>query len=97
MYVPVALVRRVNSGEDGEEVEPVVHCMKWGLVPSFTKKNEKPDHYKMVCWLILGNYIIFFPSFESLNLIGMQHIKGKFCYLNQFDSHSWIQFHPIKL
>nr|GMD18748.1 embryonic stem cell-specific 5-hydroxymethylcytosine-binding protein [Ipomoea batatas] len=21
--------------------------MKWGLIPSFTKKNEKPDHYKM--------------------------------------------------
>ncbi|KAJ4818904.1 embryonic stem cell-specific 5-hydroxymethylcytosine-binding protein [Rhynchospora pubera] len=47
-YVPVATVRRVNSGENGgNEVEPVVHCMKWGLVPSFTKKNEKPDHYKM--------------------------------------------------
>ncbi|KAI9078956.1 hypothetical protein K1719_039105 [Acacia pycnantha] len=22
--------------------------MKWGLVPSFTKKTEKPDHYKML-------------------------------------------------
>ncbi|KAJ1685690.1 hypothetical protein LUZ63_017080 [Rhynchospora breviuscula] len=47
-YVPVATVRRVSNGENGgNEVEPVVHCMKWGLVPSFTKKNEKPDHYKM--------------------------------------------------
>ncbi|MED6163536.1 hypothetical protein PIB30_080900 [Stylosanthes scabra] len=25
----------------------VLHCMKWGLIPSFTKKTEKPDHYKM--------------------------------------------------
>lgn len=49
MYVPVAMVRRINSGGDGEkEVEPVVHCMKWGLVPSFSKKTEKPDHYRMV-------------------------------------------------
>lgn len=31
----------------GNGVEPVVHCMKWGLVPSFTKKNEKPDHFRM--------------------------------------------------
>jgi len=25
----------------------VLQCMRWGLIPSFTKKNEKPDHYKM--------------------------------------------------
>lgn len=25
----------------------VLHCMKWGLIPSFTKKTEKPDHYRM--------------------------------------------------
>ncbi|XP_023891332.1 uncharacterized protein LOC112003380 isoform X1 [Quercus suber] len=25
----------------------VVHCMKWGLIPSFTKKFDKPDHFKM--------------------------------------------------
>ncbi|KAM7263367.1 hypothetical protein ACFE04_001050 [Oxalis oulophora] len=24
-----------------------VHCMKWGLIPSFTKKTDKPDFYKM--------------------------------------------------
>ena len=22
--------------------------LRWGLVPSFTKKGEKPDHYRMV-------------------------------------------------
>lgn len=27
--------------------------MKWGLIPSFTKKTEKPDHYKMVIILEL--------------------------------------------
>lgn len=40
------VVRR-EDGSDGEAV--VLHCMKWGLIPSFTKKNEKPDHFKMVC------------------------------------------------
>jgi putative SOS response-associated peptidase YedK len=41
----VPVVRR----EDGSENEGhVVQCMKWGLIPSFTKKTEKPDHYKMV-------------------------------------------------
>ncbi|CAH9140675.1 unnamed protein product [Cuscuta epithymum] len=40
----VPVVRREESpNEDGA----VVHCMKWGLIPSFTKQNEKPDHYKM--------------------------------------------------
>ena len=39
------VVRRDDgSGGDGA----VLHCMKWGLIPSFTKKSEKPDHYKMV-------------------------------------------------
>ena len=27
--------------------EPIVHCMKWGLVPSFSKKKEKLDHFHM--------------------------------------------------
>ncbi|KAF3780551.1 Embryonic stem cell-specific 5-hydroxymethylcytosine-binding protein [Nymphaea thermarum] len=40
-YLPV--VRK----ERGANSEPVVHCMKWGLIPSFTKKTEKPDHFKM--------------------------------------------------
>ncbi|XP_045795293.1 abasic site processing protein YoqW isoform X1 [Trifolium pratense] len=40
----VPIIRR----EDGSENEGhVVQCMKWGLIPSFTKKTEKPDHYKM--------------------------------------------------
>ncbi|XAR60901.1 hypothetical protein NMG60_11034442 [Bertholletia excelsa] len=38
------VVRREDSG-DGEGA--VLHCMKWGLIPSFTKKSDKPDHYKM--------------------------------------------------
>ncbi|KVI03772.1 embryonic stem cell-specific 5-hydroxymethylcytosine-binding protein isoform X2 [Cynara cardunculus var. scolymus] len=38
------VVRRA-LGADGEEV--VVQCMKWGLIPSFTKKTEKPDYYRM--------------------------------------------------
>ncbi|CAI0559732.1 unnamed protein product [Linum tenue] len=38
------VVRRdVASDGDGY----AVHCMKWGLVPSFTKKNEKPDFFRM--------------------------------------------------
>ncbi|KAL9420010.1 hypothetical protein AB3S75_037723 [Citrus x aurantiifolia] len=35
----------VRRDDDGEGF--VLHCMKWGLIPSFTKKNEKPDFYKM--------------------------------------------------
>ncbi|ESQ44531.1 hypothetical protein EUTSA_v10003450mg [Eutrema salsugineum] len=37
-YMPV--LRRDNDGI-------AVHCMKWGLVPSFTKKTDKPDFFKM--------------------------------------------------
>lgn len=43
--VEFTCVRR-EDGADGDGV--VVHCMKWGLIPSFTKKTEKPDHHKMV-------------------------------------------------
>ncbi|OAP09160.1 hypothetical protein AXX17_AT2G22320 [Arabidopsis thaliana] len=43
-YIPV--LRRDNEVVGGDGV--VVHCMKWGLVPSFTKKNDKPDFFKMV-------------------------------------------------
>ena len=32
----------------GDDVARVLQSMKWGLVPSFTKKGEKPDHYRMV-------------------------------------------------
>ncbi|XP_051143810.1 abasic site processing protein YMR114C isoform X2 [Andrographis paniculata] len=41
----VPVVRRDEEGGDGNGV--VLHCMKWGLVPSFTKKSEKPDHFRM--------------------------------------------------
>nr|GMD15686.1 embryonic stem cell-specific 5-hydroxymethylcytosine-binding protein [Ipomoea batatas] len=37
----------VRSEDDPNNDGAVIHCMKWGLIPSFTKKNEKPDHYKM--------------------------------------------------
>ncbi|XP_020526574.1 uncharacterized protein LOC18440126 isoform X1 [Amborella trichopoda] len=40
-YLPV--LRKEQESKHGY----VVHCMKWGLVPSFTKKTEKPDHFKM--------------------------------------------------
>ncbi|KAG9150715.1 hypothetical protein Leryth_002890 [Lithospermum erythrorhizon] len=43
----VPVVRRDDSQAKGEEEGVVLHCMKWGLVPSFTKKTDKPDHYKM--------------------------------------------------
>ncbi|KAL9239637.1 hypothetical protein vseg_013940 [Gypsophila vaccaria] len=42
-YLPV--LRRGNGGDEGYTA--TVHCMKWGLIPSFTKKDEKPDHYRM--------------------------------------------------
>ncbi|XP_021762821.1 uncharacterized protein LOC110727562 [Chenopodium quinoa] len=42
-YLPV--LRRESGGDEGYTA--AVHCMKWGLIPSFTKKDEKPDHYKM--------------------------------------------------
>ncbi|KAI4374424.1 hypothetical protein MLD38_012421 [Melastoma candidum] len=38
-------VLRRGDNTDGDDY--VIHSMKWGLVPSFTKKNEKPDHYRM--------------------------------------------------
>ncbi|XP_010244070.1 PREDICTED: uncharacterized protein LOC104587981 [Nelumbo nucifera] len=40
------VVRR-DEACGGESEGAVLHCMKWGLVPSFTKKTEKPDHYRM--------------------------------------------------
>ncbi|XP_068666880.1 uncharacterized protein [Aristolochia californica] len=33
--------------DEGEAKGVCVHCMKWGLIPSFTKKTEKPDHFRM--------------------------------------------------
>ncbi|XP_058005912.1 uncharacterized protein LOC110651059 isoform X2 [Hevea brasiliensis] len=44
-----APVRSVNmdrgDGSDGGGY--VLQCMTWGLIPSFTRKTEKPDFYKM--------------------------------------------------
>ncbi|KAK9057467.1 hypothetical protein SSX86_022302 [Deinandra increscens subsp. villosa] len=40
----IPVVRR-DTEADGQGA--VVHCMKWGLIPSFTKKTEKPDYYRM--------------------------------------------------
>ncbi|KAJ8634394.1 hypothetical protein MRB53_027730 [Persea americana] len=40
-YLPV--VRKEGNAGKGA----VIHCMKWGLIPSFTKKNEKLDHFRM--------------------------------------------------
>ncbi|KAK8937534.1 hypothetical protein KSP40_PGU011714 [Platanthera guangdongensis] len=42
-YLPV-----FTADAQVEEACHAVHCMKWGLVPSFTKKTDKPDHYRMV-------------------------------------------------
>lgn len=46
------VVRRADGSSDGGE-DVVLECMKWGLIPSFTKKTEKPDHYKMVMVIII--------------------------------------------
>ena len=47
-YMPV--LRREKDGV-------AVHCMKWGLVPGFTKKTDKPDFFKMVKTLLFWFYI----------------------------------------
>ena len=47
-YMPV--LRRDKDGV-------AVHCMKWGLVPGFTKKTDKPDFFKMVKTLLFWFYI----------------------------------------
>lgn len=47
-YMPV--LRYDN--EDGNR-NVVVQGMRWGLVPSFTRKEEKPDFFRMVSSLVL--------------------------------------------
>ncbi|XP_057780962.1 uncharacterized protein LOC130999452 isoform X2 [Salvia miltiorrhiza] len=42
----VPVVRRDDGGDGGGD-GVVSHCMKWGLVPSFTKKTDKIDHFRM--------------------------------------------------
>ncbi|TYI19746.1 hypothetical protein ES332_A07G186300v1 [Gossypium tomentosum] len=44
MNIPV--VRR-DDGSNSDVAGVVLHCMKWGLIPSFTKKSDKPDIFKM--------------------------------------------------
>jgi hypothetical protein len=70
-YLPVGAVRARAPGDDGdggggaEEHVPVIQCMKWGLVPSFTGKNEKLDHFRMV-WTAPSVFVTFsFPTFFS--------------------------------
>ncbi|KAG2546801.1 hypothetical protein PVAP13_9KG045900 [Panicum virgatum] len=51
-YLPVGTVRAQpaaggDGGRGGDGAEPVIQSMKWGLVPSFTGKTEKPDHFRM--------------------------------------------------
>uniref|UniRef100_A0A0E0E1V8 Embryonic stem cell-specific 5-hydroxymethylcytosine-binding protein n=1 Tax=Oryza meridionalis TaxID=40149 RepID=A0A0E0E1V8_9ORYZ len=50
-YLPVGTVRARPAGYDGggdmDGEVSLIQCMKWGLVPSFTGKNEKPDHFRM--------------------------------------------------
>lgn len=44
---PGAHMPVVRHDGAGDAREPVVHCMRWGLVPNFAKKSEKPDFYRM--------------------------------------------------
>ncbi|KAE8774200.1 embryonic stem cell-specific 5-hydroxymethylcytosine-binding protein [Hordeum vulgare] len=51
-YLPVGTLRAPAAGDEGggggaEERGPVIQCMKWGLVPSFSSKTDKPDHFRM--------------------------------------------------
>lgn len=62
------VVRREDDAS-AESDGHVVHCMKWGLIPSFTKKTDKPDHYKMVNLI----HSILFPFLSSLVSILNRH------------------------
>lgn len=66
-YLPVGTVRARPAGYDGggdmDGEVSVIQCMKWGLVPSFTGKKEKPDHFRMV-WTGCSFYTILFLSLE---------------------------------
>lgn len=45
------VVRRDDESGGGEVV---LQCMKWGLIPSFTEKSEKPNYFKMVIFPLLS-------------------------------------------
>ncbi|KAH7837708.1 hypothetical protein Vadar_017054 [Vaccinium darrowii] len=67
---------------DGEGV--VLHCMKWGLIPSFTKYNEKLDCYKMCLLLftILGGTLkIWYPVTSAM---GEPTYHGPECIMEEF-------------
>jgi hypothetical protein len=57
-----------DGGRADDGAEPVIQCMKWGLVPSFTGKTEKPDHFRMVCIALrIGCFIVSTFVFLHLN------------------------------
>ncbi|RRT67796.1 hypothetical protein B296_00019688 [Ensete ventricosum] len=62
-YLPVVFVERA-TGE--AEESPAIRCMKWGLVPSFTKKTEKPDHYKMVMKIMVAHFFYILDKLANL-------------------------------
>ncbi|EHA8587373.1 hypothetical protein COCNU_scaffold001996G000010 [Cocos nucifera] len=66
-YLPVVAARKERKGSGQGREAPVIHCMKWGLVPSFTKKTEKPDHFKMVSDCLTLS-LCCFPPFCVLGL-----------------------------
>ncbi|KAL2641664.1 hypothetical protein R1flu_009251 [Riccia fluitans] len=66
------------SGEVSRE--PVVHFMKWGLVPSYTKKNETPDHYFM--FNARSESVHLKPTFKRL-------LKGNRCVVPVEGFYEW--------
>ncbi|KAJ1275636.1 hypothetical protein BS78_05G150800 [Paspalum vaginatum] len=51
-YLPVGAVRAhpAGGGDGGGRADgegPVIQCMQWGLVPSFSGRTQKPDHFRM--------------------------------------------------
>ncbi|OWZ23409.1 hypothetical protein PHMEG_0001710 [Phytophthora megakarya] len=45
-YGPI-LLQRGGAKVEGEAMKTRLQAMRWGLVPSFTKANSKPDHFLM--------------------------------------------------
>lgn len=61
------VVRR-DDGSDSQGA--VLQCMKWGLIPGFTKKTDKPDHYRMVIHPLIIIYTSRSPFFHVIpNLV----------------------------
>lgn len=86
------VVRNAPSPQAGgsandDSVEPVVHCMKWGLVPSFSKKNEKPDHFRMVSLtltiVVVDLENLFIESFHVLVISARSDVEMNFCSISQ--------------